>query len=126
MAVAVTILSPVTIITLTPASWHLLTASSTPSLKESLIPKTPRNTKSYWSINLPSSFALSELIYSSFDKSLYAIYKLLNRSLLKFSIVCSMNFFLSLSIGFTSPVTGSIYLLQNLEEFSPPPFEKRR
>ena len=46
MAVAVTILSPVTIITLTEASWHFLTASLTPSLKESFIPNTAKNIKS--------------------------------------------------------------------------------
>ena len=46
MAVAVIILSPVTIIILTPAKWHLSTASLTPFLKESLIPTTPIKTQS--------------------------------------------------------------------------------
>ena len=47
IAVAVTILSPVTIITFTDALWHFKTASLTPSLKESFIPNTAKNTKSY-------------------------------------------------------------------------------
>ena len=45
--VAVIILSPVTMITLTEASAHFFTASLTPSRKESFIPKTAKNTKLY-------------------------------------------------------------------------------
>jgi hypothetical protein len=42
MAVAVTILTTVTIINFTEASRHLITAYLTPSLNESFIPKTVR------------------------------------------------------------------------------------
>jgi hypothetical protein len=39
MATAVSILSPVTILTVTPPCWHFYTAALIPSLKGSLIPK---------------------------------------------------------------------------------------
>ena len=108
MAVAVTILSPVTMITFTEASWHFLTASLTPSLKESLIPKTAKNTKLSWSINLLSLSTCSQLIYSFWLISLYAIYKLLNLSLLNSSIDCLICIDILSSKGFFSPVSGSI------------------
>lgn len=38
IAIAVILLSPVTILTVTPPSWHRVTASLIPSLKGSLIP----------------------------------------------------------------------------------------
>ena len=77
--------------TLTLASWHFLTASFTPSLKEFFIPNTAKNTKSFWPISLPyeSSFSLFSYSFYSFSFiSLYAIYKFLNLSLLKSSIDC--------------------------------------
>ena len=69
MAVAVIILSPVTIITLTEASWHFSTDSLTSCLKESLRPKMPIKTNSYWSIRRPFSpisnpFSKSSLVIS--------------------------------------------------------------
>ena len=65
MADAVTILSPVTIMTLTPAEWHFLTASVTPFLNESLIPTQAIKTKSVWSSSAPDGF----LIFSAFLNS---------------------------------------------------------
>jgi len=42
MAIAVLLLSPVTILTLTPASWQAATACGIPSLNGSLIPTRPK------------------------------------------------------------------------------------
>ena len=68
--VAVIKLSPVTIITLTPAIWHSLTAFLTPGLKESCKPNIPIYVKFFWSGKSPFSSSFSILSNSSFVISL--------------------------------------------------------
>lgn len=48
IAVAVSVLSPVTILTTMPALLQLLTASGIPSLSGSLMPAKPKTTKSFY------------------------------------------------------------------------------
>ena len=107
IAVAVIILSPVTIITLTEASLHFWTASLTPSLKESLIPKTAKKTKSYWSINWLLESTFSQSLYSFSVISLYAIYNDLNLFLLNSSIDAFILPITPLSNGLILPESGS-------------------
>lgn len=61
IAMAVILLSPVTILTLTPPSLHFLTASKMPSRRGSLIPTIPRTTRLFSTSSQSSGMVLTYL-----------------------------------------------------------------
>lgn len=104
MAMAVFLLSPVTIRTVTPAPWHSSTARLIPSLSGSLIPTIPIIMRSF---SMSDQFSGVSLTYLYVNKIVLRDYAA------KFSMVSCINCVKSLLILLTVP-----FLLINLVQCS--------